>query len=123
MDVDHASLVVVDECTGKEPHEARKDDQSRFVLVDAGAQGRLKVCPSRERPVVNDMGGEFSPSSALQGERLGIIGDDRGNGNGQVLLRGIDDRLQVAPTSGDQDHDGGARLWWHGVSRNGLKRR
>ena len=100
MDVDQPTGVVCDECGRKHTQEARQRHQARGVPVDLGGERRVEGCARGEAPVLDDAGGHAPARRHGKPRSTRNIADDCRNG-----YPGLEERLQVAATAGDEDDD------------------
>ena len=114
MDVEQATLVMLDETRRKDAHEPRQHHQGRPTLgvksVDGAHEFGIKGFAAGVGLVVQHCGGNAMLLRKLQAFGIGFVADD-GSDGGTVtlwpvaLLGGADDGGHVGAATGNQNHD------------------
>lgn len=107
MDVDQASIVASDEIRAEYAHEPRQHNESRPVRVNGIGERGIETFTAGVGFVIHDPGSDMCAKRAIQSCSPRSVADDGAQFEGAVrIARGVDDCLQIAAATGNQDYDG-----------------
>ncbi len=113
MNVQDRVPVGIEQPRSDEPHEAGEADQRHPSIPQGARQCRIVVLAGSESPVIEDDRLDPCGLRARQAACIRLVGNNDGDGRVEASIRNrVDESLQVAPATGDEDADH-SRL--HGV--------
>ena len=105
MNVHNSSAVVVDECLGEDAHETSEYDQAGGVAIDEFGERAIEFCALFVVLVVDSRGRNTGGLGSIESGCVVSIADHGYYVRWKLILAGINQCLQIAASTGDQDND------------------